>query len=120
MTRWDQMFTAGMRAHFTASRLAAPLMIAQRRRLIINTTFWDRDKYFRPLPYYLAKSTINRMAYGMALELREYNVVVLALTLGWMRTEAILSAFEIDETGWQTLRRLLPRPSASPRATRLQ
>jgi dehydrogenase/reductase SDR family member 1 len=28
--RWDAMFSAGVRAHYQASRLAAPLMVAQR------------------------------------------------------------------------------------------
>lgn len=89
--RWDKMFAAGVRAHFAASRLAAPLMIARRRGLIVNTTFWDRGKLLSPLPYDLAKSAINRMAYGMALELKAHNVAAVALSPGWMRTEAVLA-----------------------------
>jgi NAD(P)-dependent dehydrogenase (short-subunit alcohol dehydrogenase family) len=89
--RWDAMFVAGVRAHFTASHLAVPLMLPQRQGLIVNTTFWDRDRYFAPLPYYLAKTAINRMAYGMALELRAYNVAAVALSPGWMRTEAVMA-----------------------------
>lgn len=89
--RWDAMFVAGVRAHYTASRLGARLMIPRRGGLIVNTTFWDRDKYFAPLSYYLSKTTINRMAYGMGLELREYNIAVVALSPGWMRTEAVMA-----------------------------
>src|SRR5688572_21679440 len=36
--QWDRMFTAGVRAHLTASRLAAPLMVPRRRGLIVSTT----------------------------------------------------------------------------------
>ena len=36
--QWDGMFTAGVRAHVTASRLAAPLMVPHRRGLIVSTT----------------------------------------------------------------------------------
>ena len=36
--QWDAMFTAGVRAHLTASRLAAPLMLPRRRGLIVSTT----------------------------------------------------------------------------------
>ena len=43
--RWDKMFSAGVRAHFTASRLATPLMISHYQGLIVNTTAWDRGKY---------------------------------------------------------------------------
>src|SRR6266851_2964045 len=32
--RWDAMFSAGVRAHYQASQLAAPTMIARRRGLI--------------------------------------------------------------------------------------
>ena len=35
--------------------------------------------------------TINHMAYGMALELREHNVAAVALSPGWMRTEAVMA-----------------------------
>lgn len=89
--RWDTMFVAGVRAHYTASRLAARLMISRRQGLIINTTFWDRDKYFAPLSYYLSKTTINRMVYGMALELRKHGITAVALSPGWMRTEAVMA-----------------------------
>jgi NAD(P)-dependent dehydrogenase (short-subunit alcohol dehydrogenase family) len=89
--RWDRMFNAGVRAHYMASRLAAPIMMAQRRGLIVNTTFWDRGVYLGSLPYDLAKTATNRMVHGMALELRPYNVSALALSPGWMRTEAVMA-----------------------------
>jgi NAD(P)-dependent dehydrogenase (short-subunit alcohol dehydrogenase family) len=89
--RWDVMFVAGVRAHYSASRLAARLMVSRRQGLIVSTTFWDRDKYFAPLPYYLSKATINRMVYGMSLELREHGVAAVALSPGWMRTEAVMA-----------------------------
>lgn len=89
--RWDAMFVAGVRAHYSASRLAARLMIPNKSGLIINTTFYDRGKYFQPLSYFLAKNTINQMAYGMGLELREHNITAIALSPGWMRTEAVMA-----------------------------
>ena len=89
--RWDKMFTAGVRAHFAASRLAVALMLPQRRGLIVNTTFWDRGKALGSLPYDVAKTAVNRLAYMMALELRAYNIAAVALSPGWMRTEAVLA-----------------------------
>ena len=85
--RWDRMFNAGVRAHYAASRLAAPIMMAQRHGLIVSMTFWDRGEY----PGNLAKTAINRMAHGMALELCPYHVSALALSPGWMRTEAVMA-----------------------------
>jgi NAD(P)-dependent dehydrogenase (short-subunit alcohol dehydrogenase family) len=94
------MFDAGARAHYTASRLAAPLMMARRQGLIVNTTFWDRGKALGSLPYDLAKTAINRLAYLLALELRPYGVAAVALSPGWMRTEAVLANYDTDETHW--------------------
>ncbi|MGD8625724.1 MAG: SDR family NAD(P)-dependent oxidoreductase [Anaerolineae bacterium] len=101
--RWDRMFDAGVRAHYTASRLAAPLMMARREGLMVNTTFWDRGKALGSLPYDLAKTAINRLAYLLALELRPYGVAAVALSPGWMRTEAVLAAYDTDEAGWQAV-----------------
>jgi NAD(P)-dependent dehydrogenase (short-subunit alcohol dehydrogenase family) len=110
--RWDKMFAAGVRAHFTASRLAAPLMIARRQGLIINTTAWDRGKYLGSLPYFVAKTAVNRMAYGMALELRVHNIAAVALAPGWMRTEDVLFRFDTDEEHWHEVPEL--RETESP------
>jgi NAD(P)-dependent dehydrogenase (short-subunit alcohol dehydrogenase family) len=101
--RWDRMFNAGVRAHFTASRLAARMMIGQRQGLMVNTTFWDRGKALSSIPYDVAKTAINRLAYMMAPELREHGVAAVALSPGWMRTEAVLSVYETDETGWSEI-----------------
>src|SRR5215470_11947472 len=38
--RWDSMFQAGVRAHYLASQLAVPLMLAAGSGLIANISFW--------------------------------------------------------------------------------
>lgn len=99
--RYDKMFNAGVRAHFTASQHAARLMIPRKSGLIINTTASADGKYLGNLAYDIAKSAINRMAYGMALELREYNIAAIALAPGFMRTEAVLRAIGVNADNWQ-------------------
>jgi len=91
------MFDAGVRAHYTASRLAAPLMISKRSGLIVNVSFGDRGKYLGNLIYDVSKSSINRLAEGMALELKEHNVAAVALFPGFVRTERILQGLSSDE-----------------------
>ena len=100
---WQGMFEAGVRAHLTASRLAAPLMIARHSGLIINTVAWDRGLYLGNLFYDLAKAATVRMAWGMAEELREHDVAALALAPGFVRTERVMAAhalqpFPLDRT----------------------
>jgi NAD(P)-dependent dehydrogenase (short-subunit alcohol dehydrogenase family) len=100
---WDSMFTAGVRAALTASRLAAPLLVERGRGLVIHTVAWMGGAYLGHLYYDLAKGAIVRMAFGMAHELRAHGVAVVALTPGFMRTERVMAAhaaypFPLDRT----------------------
>jgi NAD(P)-dependent dehydrogenase (short-subunit alcohol dehydrogenase family) len=76
-------------------------MIKRDGGLIVNTTAWDEGKYLGSVPYFVAKSAVNQLAYAMARELHSYNVTAVALAPGWMRTEDILSRFDTDEGGWR-------------------
>ncbi len=106
LTRWEGMFTAGVRAHLLSARLAVPLMLPQQRGLIINTTAWDRDLYLGSVLYDTAKAAVNRLAFGMAQDLRAHGIAALALAPGFMRTEKVLAAFGATEQNWQTFERL--------------
>ncbi|NVB84622.1 MAG: SDR family oxidoreductase [Kofleriaceae bacterium] len=102
LAHWDSMFDHGVRNHIVACQLAAPLFARQQRGLIVTTTFWDRDRYLKGNLFYdLAKSTMNRLAFAVAEELRPYNVTSLAVSPGWMRTELVLAGHKADETSWQ-------------------
>lgn len=92
--RWDAMFTAGVRAHFMASRLAAPLMVAQRSGLIVVVSFWAAQKYMGNVLYGAAKAADDKLVADMAHELRPHNVAVVSLYPGLVRTEAVMAAAE--------------------------
>jgi NAD(P)-dependent dehydrogenase (short-subunit alcohol dehydrogenase family) len=92
--QWDGMFTAGVRAHVVASRLAVPLMLPQRRGLIATTTAnLEVLPYMRNLFYDLAKNAIVRLTWAMAQELREHGIAAVAVAPGFMRTERVVEAF---------------------------
>lgn len=92
--QWDGMFTAGVRAHLVASRLAVPLMLPRRRGLIVSTTAnLEVLPYLRNLFYDLAKNAVARMVWAMGQELREHGIAALALAPGFMRTERVVEAF---------------------------
>src|SRR5918993_2174556 len=94
LRQWDRMFTAGVRAHLTASRLAVPLMLPFRHGLIVSTTAnLDALPYMRNVFYDLAKNAIARLTWAMAQELREYGIATLAVAPGFMRTERVVEAF---------------------------
>ena len=92
--QWDRMFTAGVRAHLTASRLAVPLMLPQRRGLIVGTTAnLAALPYLRNIVYDLSKNAVARLTWAMARELREHGIAALAVAPGFMRTERVVEAF---------------------------
>jgi NAD(P)-dependent dehydrogenase (short-subunit alcohol dehydrogenase family) len=94
LDQWDRMFTSGVRAHLVASHLAVPLMLPQRRGLIVSTTAnLDVLPYIRNIFYDLAKNAVTRLTWAMAQELREQGIAVLAVAPGFMRTERVVEAF---------------------------
>jgi NAD(P)-dependent dehydrogenase (short-subunit alcohol dehydrogenase family) len=96
------MFDHGVRNHVIACQAAAPLFLRQRAGLIVTTTYRDRDRYVKGNLFYdLAKSTMSRLAFAVAEELRPHGVTSVALSPGWMRTEIILAAFKTDEAHWR-------------------
>ncbi|HEX7868349.1 MAG TPA: SDR family oxidoreductase [Variovorax sp.] len=102
LSNWDSMFDRGVRNHLVASRCAAPLMVRQKKGLMLTTTFWDRGHYLRGSLFYdLAKASMTRLAFGMAHDLRPHNVASIAVSPGWMRTEFVLAGHKTDEAHWQ-------------------
>ncbi len=95
------MFDRGVGNQFVASRCAAPLMVRQKKGLMLTTTFWDRGHYLRGSLFYdLAKASMTRLAFGMAQDLRPHGVASIAVSPGWMRTEFVLAAYKTDEAHW--------------------
>jgi NAD(P)-dependent dehydrogenase (short-subunit alcohol dehydrogenase family) len=120
MDRFERMIKTGLFATILTTRHALPLMMPQYRGLIVNTTA-DVGAFSEPYDesfplsvfYDTAKTAINRMAYGMADNLKPYGITVVALSPGWMRTEAVLAHLNTDEEHWREVPDL--RPTESPR-----
>jgi NAD(P)-dependent dehydrogenase (short-subunit alcohol dehydrogenase family) len=97
--RWDAMFSAGVRAAYHASRLAAPRMIAQGRGLIVNISFWAAQKHIGNVAYGVSKAATDKMTADMATELKRFGVAVVSLYPGLVRTEKVMeSAQWLDMT----------------------
>jgi NAD(P)-dependent dehydrogenase (short-subunit alcohol dehydrogenase family) len=91
---WDRMFVSGVRATLISSHFAAPLMLRQNQGLIVNITAWVDDVYLANIFYDTAKNAINRMAFGMAQELKKHKIAALSLAPGFIRTERVVAAFD--------------------------
>ena len=88
-------------SHIITSRHAAPLMIERRQGLIVEITDGDTFTYRGNLFYDLAKLSAIRLAYAMAEELRPHQITALAVTPGFLRSEAMLEHFGVTEANWQ-------------------
>ena len=90
--RWDAMFSAGVRAHYHASQLAARTMVASRRGLIVNISTWAAQKHIANVAYGVSKAATDKMTADMAIELRPYGVTAVCLYPGLVRTEKVMEA----------------------------
>lgn len=90
--RWDSMFSAGVRAHYVASSLAARKMVEQKHGLIVNISFWAAQKHIANVPYGVSKAATDKMTLDMAHELKPHGVSVISLYPGLVRTEKVMES----------------------------
>ena len=90
--RWDAMFGAGVRAHYYASQLVAPSMIAQHHGLIVNISFWAAQKRIGNVAYGAAKAATDKLTADMSVELRQHGVTAVSLYPGLVRTEKVMES----------------------------
>lgn len=88
-------------SHMITSRYGAPLMVKRRQGLIIEITDGVDYSYRGNLYYSLAKISAIHLAQAMAQDLRPYGVTALALTPGFLRSEAMLDHFGVTEANWR-------------------
>lgn len=105
---WEQDLDTGLRlirqaveTHVITSRFALPLMVARGGGLVVEVTDGNTARYRGSFFYDLAKSAVIRLAFAQAEELRPHGVAAVALTPGFLRSEAMLEIFGVTEAGWR-------------------
>lgn len=88
-------------SHLITARHGVPLMLGRERALVVEVTDGDSLRYRGSLFYDLAKTSAIRLAFGMAQELRPHGVTALAVTPGFLRSEAMLDHFGVTEATWR-------------------
>ena len=91
LTLWDEMHTVGLRSHYVASAFAAPMLIGQRRGLIVNISSAGAANYAFNAAYGVAKAGLDKLTADMAHDLRPYGVTVVSLWPPFTRTEKYLA-----------------------------
>jgi NAD(P)-dependent dehydrogenase (short-subunit alcohol dehydrogenase family) len=95
------MLQNAIHSHIITSRYAVPLMLARDRGLVIEITDGDFFGYRYNLFYDLVKISVIRLAMIMAYELRKTQITALAVTPGFLRSEAMLDLFGVTEENWR-------------------
>ena len=105
---WEHSLRQGLlvqdravRSHIVTSYYGAPLMVARGRGLIIEVTDGVDYEYRGNLFYSLAKISSIHLATAMAEDLRPHHVTALAVTPGYLRSEAMLDGFGVTEENWR-------------------
>ena len=113
LTQWGSPFWAlstaqglelverAVHTHIITSRHAAPLMVERNAGLIVEVTDGDTLGYRGNLFYDLAKNAVIRLAYAMAADLHAHRVTALAITPGFLRSEAVLDTMGVTEANWR-------------------
>jgi NAD(P)-dependent dehydrogenase (short-subunit alcohol dehydrogenase family) len=96
-----RMLQVGIHTHIITAKYGAPRLIACGSGLIVEITDGDSTNYRGSFYYDLVKSTVIRLAYSMAEELRPHGVSAVAVTPGFLRSEAMLDHFGVTEANWQ-------------------
>jgi NAD(P)-dependent dehydrogenase (short-subunit alcohol dehydrogenase family) len=121
---WELNLEDGMKnlrnvvnTHVTTSHFSTPLMIETAANgptgLIVEIGDGDSYSYRGHLFYDLTKTTVIRLAFAMARELRRKNVAAVALTPGFLRSEAMLEHLGVTEANWRDAAKQDPNYLAS-------
>lgn len=88
-------------SHVITSRHLVPLMVEANRGLIVEVIDGHFAGYRGHILYDLVKSSLSRLAYGMAMELARTGITALSLSPGFLRSEAVLDHFGVGQDNWR-------------------
>jgi NAD(P)-dependent dehydrogenase (short-subunit alcohol dehydrogenase family) len=88
-------------SHIITIRHFAPLMVEANGGLIVEVIDGHFSGYRGQILYDLVKSSLARLAYGMAMELVRTRVTALCVSPGFLRSEAVLDHFGVRECNWR-------------------
>jgi NAD(P)-dependent dehydrogenase (short-subunit alcohol dehydrogenase family) len=109
---WEHDLERGLRllrlavdTHLITSHHALPLLIRNPGGLVVEVTDgtaeYNAGNYRVNAFYDLAKASAIRLAWAQAQELAPHEGTAVAITPGWMRSEAMLEHYGVTESNWR-------------------
>ncbi len=127
-TVWESSLDIGLRTlrlavdtHAITSHFAIPLLLRTPGGLVVEVTDgtaeYNATNYRVSFFFDLAKAANLRMAFALGHELGSRGATAVAVTPGWLRSEAMLDAYGVSEHNWQDATKVSPHfaISESPR-----
>jgi NAD(P)-dependent dehydrogenase (short-subunit alcohol dehydrogenase family) len=101
-----RMLEMGVHTHLITLACAMPLMLETGAGLVVAMTdgTHELNRGYRQGvgPYYdLVKANVERIMTGVAVELQSTDTTAVAITPGWIRSEAMLDHFGVTEGTWR-------------------
>jgi NAD(P)-dependent dehydrogenase (short-subunit alcohol dehydrogenase family) len=93
-----RMVRLGIDAHIITSHFLLPLLIRRPGGLVVEMTDGTAEynvnyRKGTSLPFYVAKAAAHHLALAQADDLRPHECTAVAMTPGWLRSEAMLDGF---------------------------
>jgi NAD(P)-dependent dehydrogenase (short-subunit alcohol dehydrogenase family) len=104
------LIDVGIRSGYVASWHAAPMMIEQRRGLIIFTSSSGAVHYVFGAAYGAHKAAMDKMAADMAVDLKDFNVAAMSIWMGAVMTERLRLLVESDPQKYAALDSITETP----------
>ncbi|MGW5159129.1 SDR family oxidoreductase [Nonomuraea wenchangensis] len=109
---WEHDLDDGLRllrlaveTHLVTAKYLLPLLVGHEGGLVVEVTdgTWEfnQTRYRGNVYYDLAKVAVNRLAYAWSNELRPHGGTGVAITPGFLRSEAMLDNFGVTEETWR-------------------
>ncbi|HEX7898999.1 MAG TPA: SDR family oxidoreductase [Planctomycetota bacterium] len=116
---WKHSLEGGLRmlrlavdSHVITSHFLLPLLIRNPGGLVVEVTDgtadYNREHYRVSLFYDLAKTSLVRLAWSQAQELKPHGGVAVAVSPGWMRSEQMLDNYKVTEANWRDAAKIQP------------
>jgi NAD(P)-dependent dehydrogenase (short-subunit alcohol dehydrogenase family) len=82
-----KILDVGLRSQYTACWYAAPMMVKQKKGLIVFTSSFGSVCYMHGAAYGAQKAGVDKLAADMAVDLKDYNVATTSIWMGMLLTE---------------------------------
>jgi NAD(P)-dependent dehydrogenase (short-subunit alcohol dehydrogenase family) len=97
----EAVFRQALLSHIITAKHAVPIMIRRRRGLVVEVTENDILMAGGNPMTQSVKLALKGLALNMAAELKPHGVAAVAITPGFLRSEAMLERFGVTEANWR-------------------